>query len=448
MRPVLLSRARPSVSFALRLCAVLSLAGCDSPAAAVADAAVATADAATVCQAGTLRCASTTTVEQCELDESTQDNKWTVHTQCTLDADYPTCIEANGPARCVDLCFAHDLIPEFEHSARNPVLSPIGGSEFEGGNALSGPDVMRVSDDLCFMWYAALGADALQRVFVATSTDCESWSRYPTAKTASPVLEQVPAADPSVIWIPEPMTVADIEYPNGVYFMYFSAGPAIHAATSEDGLAWTTHGEVIGIGDPDDWDAARANRPSAGRDFGAFYVAYDGDRGDSVTRVGTAVSFDGLTFIKSGLNPVFDHPGAHAVDAEGIDRLIVMVRAGTSGISAATSSDGDNWCDKDLVFGISGASWDARGHNTPALLASDDAIAALFFSAVSDDGSEHIAQVYPANRATRTRNSVPGMHESLRKHCVTQCRARGHIDGLPTRRAADQCHCVDLPSPR
>ena len=97
--------------------------------------------------------------------------------------------------------------------------------------------------------------------------------------------------------------------------------------------------------------------------------------------VGLATSVDGIHFEKYAGNPVFRNAGA--VDVKKVGGVYVMVWEGNNGTYWATSVDGLCWVDRGILFGLSGASYDAYGQVTPFLEVSNGRFHSIWFGGAS-----------------------------------------------------------------
>jgi predicted GH43/DUF377 family glycosyl hydrolase len=277
----------------------------------------------------------------------------------------------------VDPCGDASVLPSFAAPAA-PALEPVSGSSYHGSDNIYAPDVVRVSDALCLMYYGAQGGDGHDRIYLATSTDCHHWVHWPDRDAPAPILEDSSANhvnDPSVVVV------------EGEWWMYYTVAATgeddrVHLATSSDGFSWTARGMVIDVGADGEWDDFKVGRPAVVHRDGQFWVYYDGNDG-SARHVGLATSKDGVSFTRHASNPLVLNSGA--VDVERIADTWVLLEEGGDGTYAHTSADGLAWCDQGRIFGLTGGSWDAYGQVTPFVFTSDGAsFDALLFGGASD----------------------------------------------------------------
>ncbi len=275
----------------------------------------------------------------------------------------------------VDPCGDPGVIPRFV-APLSPTLEPVPTDPDHGSDNIYAPDVVRVSDTLCLMYYGGQGADGHDQIFLATSTDCTHWVHWPDRHNPAPVVSHGDANhvnDPSVVvW-------------GDTWFMYYTVAQTgeddrIHLATSPDGWTWTPQGLVLDVGAG--WDSWKVGRPSAVVVGGELRLYYDGNDG-TARHTGMATSTDGRTFVRHPDNPLV--LGAGAVDVDRVADTWVLLHEGQTGTSAFTSADGVGWCDQGLVFGLTGQSWDAYGQVTPALYTRDgSSFDGLLFGGASD----------------------------------------------------------------
>lgn len=146
----------------------------------------------------------------------------------------------------------------------------------------------------------------------------------------------------------------------GTYRMYYAglnAGGAqagIGLATSTDGVTWTRAQStpVIGL-TSGNFDSTQVGGTGVVYDNGTYYVFYHGFNGTN-WRLGLATSTDGVTFQKSGSNPILNlaggwdstHLHTPSVIKEGNNwTMYYMGHNGTNwaGVGVATSNNGTSW---------------------------------------------------------------------------------------------------------
>ena len=276
-----------------------------------------------------------------------------------------------------NVCGDPAVIPAFSSPAA-PALSPVTADSDHGSDNIYAPDVVRVSDSLCLMYYGGQGSDGHDRIFVATSTDCATWAPWPDRSDPQPVIDRGSSNhvnDPSIVVV------------GGIWYLYYTDAATaeddrVHLATSADGFVFNKQGPVLGVGGGGAWDSVKVGRPSVVFREDTYWLYYDGN--DGVARhVGLARSADGRTFERHAANPLVLNAGA--VDVERIADTWVMLQESGAGTLAATSADGITWCDRGLVLALSGGAWDAYGQVTPFVYSQDGSrFDALLYGGASD----------------------------------------------------------------
>jgi putative oxygen-independent coproporphyrinogen III oxidase len=272
-------------------------------------------------------------------------------------------------------CGDPSVIPSFQ-PLFSPVLSPIANRPNHGSDNIYAPDVVRLNPNVCFLYYGAQGSDGHDAIYLATSNDCVHWQNWPRHDLPMPVVDHDLANhvnDPSVVVV------------NGTWYMYYTEAfvaedDRIHLATSADGINWQKMGLVLDVGPSGSWDDFKVGRPAVIYENGLFWLYYDGN--NRLNRhVGLATSADGIHFQKNP-NPLILNAGA--VDVERIGDTFVAVFEGHEGTYAQTSADGLQWCERRLIFELTGQGWDAFGQVTPFIFKDQGMFMGLYFGGASD----------------------------------------------------------------
>ena len=181
------------------------------------------------------------------------------------------------------------------------------------------------------MWYAGIGESSggLYKFGYAYSTDGINWIKYEN----NPILE----AGLSNSWesgSPEGPTV--IKDDDGLFKMWYGGLDTVNNGQPTDyrsniGYAWSVDGKswekypdnpVLLTGDWGEWDAAVIQDPFVMKIDGIYYMWYSGfpewleiEGMTGVFQIGLAYSSDGITWTKSGNNPILTHGTNGAWDA-------------------------------------------------------------------------------------------------------------------------------------
>ncbi len=352
-----------------------------------------------------------------------------------------------GDTSPADPCGDPSVLAPLLDDQTNPVLSPVPADADHGRDNIYAPEVVRVSDSLCLMWYGGQGTDGHDQIFLATSTDCFHWHHYPSEGNPAPVITSAGANhvnDPSVVFV------------SGVWYLYYTEAATaeddrIHLATSTDALTWTRQGRVLDVGASGAWDSLKVGRPAVRYEDGVFKLWYDGNDG-TARHVGLATSSDGYSFTRHAANPLVLHAGA--VDVKRLGETYVMLREAGDGTYASTSADGLSWCDQGRILGLSGQPFDAYGQVTPFLYSRDGAsLDAVLYGGASDPCwcKNRIAQVYVATQDAPPDPSA-GCEACLvgADDCAEACREAGlGVEGVcavPGSADPSAC-CACIPAP-
>jgi len=340
-------------------------------------------------------------------------------------------------------CGDPSVVPAFVHASWNPILTPRPAVSAHGSDNIYAPDVIRVRDDLCLMWYGGQGSDGHDRIFLATSTDCHHWHHWPDDAAPAAVLDNGGANhvnDPSVVAV------------DGTYYMYYTEAATgeddrVHVATSPDGVTWARAGMVLDVGPAGSWDSFKVGRPAVLYIGGQFLLWYDGNDGTH-RHVGLATSPDGFTFERHPDNPLFLNAGA--VDVDVVGGTYVMLREAGDGTYSATSRDGVVWCDQGRLIGLSGQPFDQYGQVTPFIMSLSGGFDALLYGGASDSCWCHnrIALLLPAG-IDAPADPNAGCDGCTSRNCTEDCRGAGFgVEGYCAHPGSTDpgvcCACVPL----
>ncbi|NUN12052.1 MAG: hypothetical protein HUU55_00295 [Myxococcales bacterium] len=291
---------------------------------------------------------------------------------CTQDvcdiATGCTHLPENGPCQ---------WIGKFAMSSQNPVLVPTPTAANQGADNCYAPSVLRVGNEW-WMWYGAQGADGHDQIFFAKSIDLVTWQKHPTWTNPAPVISNGTSNhvnDPSVVNF------------NGKWIMAYTDAATgeddrVFYAESKDGLQWTKHGEIIGIGSAGAWDSGKVGRPAIVVDGDTVWMWYDGQKPGGGRHVGVAMSSDGKNFVKYEANPVILNAGA--VDVAKVGDFFVLLAEGGDGTHMYLAKNPFQWQYRGLLLAKSGATYDKFGQVTPTLIGSGLDHPAILFGGASD----------------------------------------------------------------
>lgn len=180
----------------------------------------------------------------------------------------------------------------------NPVISPQQGTfDSSHTHAIS----ILNKDQIYKCWYAGHNGTRWQ-IGYATSSNAISWDKY----SNNPVLPYSPA-DATEQHVHTPHVLFD----ESLYKMWYTASPndtsnwTIRYATSNDGINWTKHGQVLG---PTQswWDTQGVVWPIVIHETTEYQMWYGARHTDGVWRIGYAISDDGINWTPDSHNPVIN----------------------------------------------------------------------------------------------------------------------------------------------
>ena len=171
----------------------------------------------------------------------------------------------------------------------NPVFSP-------GGSV-----TVLISDSLFHMWYGRTDDSGDSIIGYATSQDGINWNIYPE----NPVLSPGVPGSWDELGVQQPSVLFDEQ---GFHMWYHSPTGSgsfkIGYASSEDGIDWVKSDDpVLLFGESGTWDDSEVISPNVVKKDSVFHMLYQGSNGQ-VSRLGYAVSDDGIVWSKSESNPV------------------------------------------------------------------------------------------------------------------------------------------------
>jgi predicted GH43/DUF377 family glycosyl hydrolase len=178
----------------------------------------------------------------------------------------------------IGYAFSPDGISWTKHAA--PVLQVGTASEWDNG-FLEGPSVLKEAG-VYKMWYCGYdvvvdgsGTDGNTNIGLATSTDGINWTKHPN----NPIFTTGTNTWDSH-YVQDPHVIND----NGVYYMWYGGndvegyGQQVGLATSSDGVSWIKSpiNPVLQKGSIDDWDANTASFPSVLKSDNIYEMWYTG----------------------------------------------------------------------------------------------------------------------------------------------------------------------------
>lgn len=224
------------------------------------------------------------------------------------------------------------------------------------------------------MWYEGIDdpfiGDTPTKIGYATSTDGTSWTKY----GGNPIFAATQT------WQHDEVSVGTVLYDEGTFKLWGhggnNSGPRqIFYATSSDGLTWTlgnSNNPIVAPGTAGAWDESSVADACVIKmgptDYRMWYV---GKNASSVQAVGYATSSDGISWSKSGSNPVFQSGTAGQWDDNLVYGLRVVKRGcDRTGFHAWYAADDGSVTNEGSGIGYAwsadGITW-VRGKNNPVL---------------------------------------------------------------------------------
>ena len=164
--------------------------------------------------------------------------------------------------------------------------------------------------DIFKMWYHGDDGSAT-RIGYATSPDGVTW----TKSGSNPVLSLGSSGSWDDAAILEPTVLFD----GSIYHMWYQgfggSNRRIGYATSPDGVTWTKSGSnpVLNLGSSGSWDDLELRQPFVILDGGLYRMWYTGSNG-SIQQFGYATSTDGVSWTKHGGNPIMNRGASGSWD--------------------------------------------------------------------------------------------------------------------------------------
>jgi len=276
-------------------------------------------------------------------------------------------------------------------SGSNPVLEEGGTGEWDEGGVGAACVIWDATDSLYKMWYTGLHVGPWPEIGYATSPYGINWTKYGTTPVLSKGTTSGDWDDEGVgsCTVIKESDTSDKMWYTGTPDSNFSAIPAIGYATSSDGISWTKYGTTPVLeGTSGQWDEKGVLSPSVIWDADAilykmWYSGRAADGGIGGLQIGYATSPDGISWTKSGSNPVLVKGSGTDWDLRGVGvgcviklgAVYLMWYTGYTGygeagievaIGYASSSDGTSWT-KDIspVLTKEGTGWEANGVGAP-----------------------------------------------------------------------------------
>jgi hypothetical protein len=162
-------------------------------------------------------------------------------------------------------------------------------------------DSIGIGNTTFYMYYGKISA----LLAPADAPNTGKWVRPQT----TPVLPVGAGGSWDAFWV----QIHSIVKVGSTYYAYYGGAAnssvlwKIGLATSPDGITWTKSGSnpVLDVGGVGEWDHTRVNGPCVWYEDGTFYMLYAGENtGGADWAVGLATSPDGVVWTKYGSNPV------------------------------------------------------------------------------------------------------------------------------------------------
>src|SRR3990167_607509 len=231
-----------------------------------------------------------------------------------------------------------------------------------------------------YMYYGGAGVWDPEQVGLATSTDGITWSKY----GSNPIFSPGTGGQWDDYKVKDFHVIKDGSNWKAWYAAQRNVSPLnlkVGYATSSDGISWTRYGSnpVLSLGAGGEWDDEDVSVSDVWLEDSTYYMLYSGIGDESTNnsrKIGLATSSDGIAWVKSGSNPIFEgiastwEDGVLDVDGVKIDGIYHMFYQGNtsdqiySAIGSATSTDLINWtCHSGNPFPRgSNGTWDDQWH--------------------------------------------------------------------------------------
>ena len=189
-------------------------------------------------------------------------------------------------------------------------------------------------------------------------------------------------------WDDKGVVLPSVIFESDIFKMWYhgddGSATRIGYATSPDGVTWTKSGSnpVLNLGTSGSWDGVAILDPTVLFDGSIYHMWYQGYNGSN-RQIGYATSPDGVTWTKSGSNPVLNVGPSGSWDSSELRSPFVILDGdqyrmwytGSDGsiqqFGYATSTDGEIWTrhDGNPIMGRGGSgSWDGIWMAAPRVL--------------------------------------------------------------------------------